>query len=460
MNSVLVQNQAVFEESDGFIQSQLLIFGNGLLGTIGHEHRKQRKMLNPVFSASHLKDMTPILFEVAHKMRSALEMSLCDGLTEEIDMLSWLGRSALEIIGEAGLGYSFDPMTNELSAHPFTQILKDLLPTVQPMLSLRDLLPVVVKIGTPKLRRLVVDLIPWKDLHRVRDMVDYMHGLALKIYNDKKHSMEKDEETLYEQVGKGKDLISILMKENRKAESEHRLDENEVISMVSSIETFVFSAMDTTSSAMARTLHLLAKHQDVQEKLRQELKAVASEEQDSVSYENLVSLPYLDAVCRETLRLHPPVPFTVRVALQDTVIPLSKPIVGNNGTRIQEIPVTRGTHIFIPITNANTNPDLWLEDAKVWKPERWLLQLPEPLVSARVPGVYSHLMTFIAGSRACIGFTMAQLEMKAVLSVLIQKFKFAPSSRDSDIFWQMNTVVAPVVGKDPHPKLPLKITVI
>ncbi|KAF5392164.1 hypothetical protein D9757_001399 [Collybiopsis confluens] len=217
--------------------------------------------------------------------------------------------------------------------------------------------------------------------------------------------------------------------------------------------------MDTTSSAMARTLHLLAKHPDIQETLRQELRTAADEAEDAdIPYETLISLPYLDAVCRETLRLHPPVPFTMRVAQQDTVISLSKPVTGRDGSRMQEIPITRGTHIFIPITTSNTNPDLWLEDAREWKPERWLSPLPETLLSARVPGVYSHLMTFIAGNRACIGFTMAQLEMKVVLSVLIQSLSFAPALRDSEIFWQMNTVVAPVVGKNPHPELPLIVT--
>jgi len=60
--------------------------------------------------------------------------------------------------------------------------------------------------------------------------------------------------------------------------------------------------MDTTSSALARTLWLLSIHQDVQEKLRFELREARAEHGD-IAYDELVALPYLDAICRETLRV-------------------------------------------------------------------------------------------------------------------------------------------------------------
>lgn len=62
--------------------------------------------------------------------------------------------------------------------------------------------------------------------------------------------------------------------------------------------------MDTTSNALSRILHLLATHPDVQDKLRQEVTAsFRRNDGDDIPYDELVSLPFLDAVCRETLRL-------------------------------------------------------------------------------------------------------------------------------------------------------------
>lgn len=61
--------------------------------------------------------------------------------------------------------------------------------------------------------------------------------------------------------------------------------------------------MDTTSGALSRLLHLLATNPDVQNKLRSEITEAKERLGGDVPYDELVALPYLDAVCRETLRL-------------------------------------------------------------------------------------------------------------------------------------------------------------
>ena len=62
--------------------------------------------------------------------------------------------------------------------------------------------------------------------------------------------------------------------------------------------------MDTTSNALSRIFQLLATYPEVQDKLRHEIMAALRKNggQD-FSFDELVSLPFLDAVCRETLRL-------------------------------------------------------------------------------------------------------------------------------------------------------------
>ena len=75
-----------------------------------------------------------------------------------------------------------------------------------------------------------------------------------------------------------------------------------MVECLTRLRTFVLAGTDTTSSALARVLHLLAQHQDVQERLRQEITEARSGQ--DLSYDDLVNLPYLDAVCRETFRLY------------------------------------------------------------------------------------------------------------------------------------------------------------
>ena len=68
--------------------------------------------------------------------------------------------------------------------------------------------------------------------------------------------------------------------------------------------------MDTTTTSLARTLHLLAQRQDVQDKLREEI--LTARKDGDIPFDQLMDLPYLDAICRETLRLYAPVPLIAR----------------------------------------------------------------------------------------------------------------------------------------------------
>lgn len=56
----------------------------------------------------------------------------------------------------------------------------------------------------------MMNITPWKALHEVRDMVNYMHELSIEIYNEKKRALEEGDEAVVRQIGQGKDLLSIL----------------------------------------------------------------------------------------------------------------------------------------------------------------------------------------------------------------------------------------------------------
>ncbi|KAG5633989.1 hypothetical protein DXG03_006392, partial [Asterophora parasitica] len=68
--------------------------------------------------------------------------------------------------------------------------------------------------------------------------------------------------------------------------------------------TFTFAGTDTTSNALARTLYLLSSHPKVQSMLRDEIREARESGNGlgELDYDELNALPFLDAVCRETLR--------------------------------------------------------------------------------------------------------------------------------------------------------------
>jgi len=369
-----------------------------------------------------------------------------------------MGRCALELIGRSGLGYSFDNLSENSVPHRFVGAVKELLPLSFKYSFLQSrLMPRASKIGTPRFRRAIVDLIPSEAIKRLREIVDIFHDTSVELIESKKEALRKGDQALAAQIGQGKDILSILLRENMDASEEDKLSENELLGQVTSL---TFAATDTTSSALSRIFHLLALHKDVQTKLRQEiLEAKQQNGGEDLSYDALVSLPYLDAICRETLRLHPPVSSILRDTVRDIVLPLGVSVKGVNGKEIDAIPIPKGTEVIVSITGCNRTPELWGPDAYEWKPERWTNPLPESVINARIPGVYSHLLTFAAGGRSCIGFKFSQLEMKVVLVLLLEKIEFSLS--DKDIVWQMNPVATPNVDMDSiTPTLPMRLSLV
>jgi hypothetical protein len=68
--------------------------------------------MNPIFTIPYLRDTTPMFHDVAYRLRDALEATIEDqGST--IEMMSWIRRAALDLIGQAGLGHAFRSIEGE-----------------------------------------------------------------------------------------------------------------------------------------------------------------------------------------------------------------------------------------------------------------------------------------------------------------------------------------------------------
>ncbi|EMD37583.1 hypothetical protein CERSUDRAFT_154296, partial [Gelatoporia subvermispora B] len=417
LQTIVLKEQHIYEEVSWFLKTNMLLFGCGLLSTSGNHHRKQRKMLNPVFSISHMRDMLPIFYGVTHRLEAAIAVRVQDG-PQELDILKWLGRTALELIGQGGLGYSFDPLTADVpddlgDAH------KALGPKLARLMIYQLVLPYVIDMGPPALRRRLLDWFPDARVRDLKRIVYTIYDRSKQIYLEKKAALARGDEAVQQQLAQGKDIMSILMKANMNASEADKLEDEELVGQMS---TLVSAATDTTSNALSRILSVLAETPVAQERLRAEI--LEARNGEDMPYDKLMRLPYLDAVCRETLRLYPPAPLMFREAREDVIMPLSEPIQATDGSVMSEVFVPKGTYIQIGIQGSNWNKAVWGEDALEWKPERWLSPLPPAVEQAKIPGVYSNQMTFLGGSRACIGFSFAQMEMKVILSVLLSSFKF------------------------------------
>ncbi|KAM5531284.1 hypothetical protein V8D89_015039 [Ganoderma adspersum] len=452
LHSIYVKDQENYYRGHTTNIMNRMLLGPGLLSTTGGEHRKQRKLLNPVFSAAHMRGLTPIFYAVAGKLRTALERSVKDG-PKDLDILAWMGRTALELVGQGMMGYSFEPLVEEVH-NDFAEALKAFMPLLVAIQWSRLFVTMADSIRPACLRRVLLDLVPIQSIQHMKAICDVINERSLAIYNEKKAAIERGDQEMLLAMGEGKDMLSILLRENMKAADEDRLPDSVLLAMLS---TFTFAGADTTSNGLSRILHLLCEHADVQDRLRAEIRAAIEQYGEEIPYDELSALPYLDAVCRETLRLYAPASFSLRDARQDTVLPLSEPVRGLDGTMMSEIPIAKGTTILANIPACNTNKAVWGEDALEWKPERWLEPLPRSVEEAHVPGIYANLMTFLAGGHACIGFKFSQLEMKVVLCVLLSTFKFELSEKP--FVWNFAAISYPSTSYvSSKPEMSLKVS--
>ena len=153
----------------------------------------------------------------------------------------------------------------------------------------------------------------------------------------------------------------------------------------------------------------------------------------------MYGLPYLDAFTSEVLRLHSPFIALTRVvssvllgpslhfvtitqANEDDIIPLTHPIQTASGEMTDHVFVSKGTLIRLPITAVNTSRMLWGDDAREFKPQRWLddrmSEGGQRVRATEIEG-YRHLLTFGGyGPRTCPGrqFSVVQFKVHWVIA--------------------------------------------
>jgi len=223
----------------------------------------------------------------------------------------------------------------------------------------------------------------------------------------------------------------------------------------------MFAGHETTAKTLTFALWELAKHRDVQDKLRAEIneawEKVKAQGRSEFIGSDFDDMPYLTAVGKETLRIHAPTVEVARAAWSDDVVPLSKPIVGISGKLHRELVIPKGTLAVISIFGYNLNQTVWGADADQWRPERWFEATGEPESPV---GAYGNLATFSGGVRTCIGWRFAVIEIHTFLVTLIRQFDFALPDNPPKIRRWRPGLILPVVEGEEHKgaQLPLKVT--
>ncbi|CAF3830209.1 unnamed protein product [Rotaria sp. Silwood1] len=177
------------------------------------------------------------------------------------------------------------------------------------------------------------------------------------------------------------------------------------------VDTFMFAGHDTTATALNFALFMIALHQDIQQRLFEEMQKIFENDNERpCTFDDVKQMDYLECVIKETLRLSPSVPIIGR-EIQETFQYNGKTFV-------------KGTSTLIFIYEIHRDPQHFPEPDK-FDPDRFL---PE-LVQQQHPYAY---IPFSAGSRNCIGQRFALLEEKVFLSTIIRRFYLTTSQSYED----------------------------
>nr|ARO50435.1 cytochrome P450 [Chironomus tentans] len=381
----------------------------GLLTSGGEKWHMRRRLLTPSFHFNILKEFCEIFKEESDKLVDSLR-SQCD---KEINIIPVSTKFTLNTVCESAMGVKLSELGDDGVIY-------------------RENIYIFGKLLVHRVIR------PWLHFNFIYSLVGYQKVLDKVLHSVhsftqsiiKKRKMEflnqqegkqiefKDEnENIYMGTKKKR---AAMMDTLLQAQMEGLIDDEGIIEET---DTFTFEGHDTTSTAMTFTLFLLAHHPEAQEKVFQEIQEVTNG-RDDLTIDDLNKMNYMERVLKESMRLYPPVPFISRCFSEDV--------------QIREVLHKKGSIIEIFICDIHRDPEHF-PNPDNFDPDRFL---PENCENRHN---FAYL-AFSAGMRNCIGQRFAMLELKIMLTKVIQNFKILPVTKIEDLVFIADIVLR---AKDP-----------
>ncbi|KAJ7022072.1 cytochrome P450 [Mycena alexandri] len=411
--------------------------GEGILWIEGKEaHEKQRRSLAPALTPQSVRKFTPIFYETSAKLAAQWTKILDNSESDkvEIEVTNWAGRFAFDIfycfplqlltcismfsldtVARAAFSYDFNLLSGEPNA--LAEALDGLTNNENKLSSfyMRALFwvfPAILSIG--------------KKGEMIRRVKAELGAIACQMWRDAKialdaHSTDND-----------KTLMALMLKADTM--SSQQLHEDEIVAQM---RTVLSAGYETVSAIVAWVLYELAMSPQLQEKLREEISSPGDPSLDELNNQ----FPILDSVILETLRLHPAILENHHQAAETISVPLAHPIPGSS---VSQLVIPKGTVLSIPVNVLQMDPEIWGEDAHLFRPERW-----HSSDSTR-----HNLFAFSEGPRSCIGKRFALAEIKALTLTLIRQFSFTCSHEIEAI---QSFVIRPRIKGQGISSLPLTV---
>ncbi|KAJ8590023.1 cytochrome P450 [Rhizopogon salebrosus TDB-379] len=372
------------------------LFGKSLGWVEGEkEHKRMRQLVAASLSPEAIRNGAYKVHAAAETLQERLQDHLADkNEASIINAIDWTNQATLDVIGRFAFTHDFGGGTNQ-EAITILGAWRDM---AKVGITRRGFLVLMVLRRFPLLNHLPVEVLLSQG--NVRRTI--REGIAKELIRRSKGLIEEgaDDNNLLSRLVSVYEAQLITMDE-----------------LMDHVTMFIFAGSETSSQTLGYALWELAKDPKRQSKLRKECLAYLGE----LCYDDSqTKLPYLDAVIREVLRLHPALPYMERVSIKEDVLPLRHPLVMPDGKELSSIKISAGQTVVIPIHAINRADSVW-GDGSAFKPERWLEELPPRDI---LPSGWSNILSFSEGPRNCVGFRLAIFQMKVLLMTLVRKFEF------------------------------------
>jgi cytochrome P450 len=356
---VTVSHASNFRWRDGSMGDLIPLLGDGLLTIDGDYHRRARHIVLPAFHRERIAATYATMAEEALRALGDWRPGLV------VDVYHWARRLTLRVAMRALFGLDPDEQGRGAQAA-------------------LDFERALSFYGTDfAVRVMRGPRTPWQRMQAARKALDRL------IYQEiERRRRERDPD-------RG-DVLSMLL-EAHEAEDGSQLSDREVRDQVM---TLMFAGHDTSTSTLSFLLYELARHPAALAKLFEEQDRVLGGRPPTAA-DVTSGLPELEMVLDETLRLYPPAWIGPRRCAEPFEF-------GGH-----EVP--GGAYVNYSSWASHRLPDVWPEP-EAFVPERFA-----PEAKARLPkGAY---VPFGAGSRTCIGMRFGQLEIKTIVTLLLQRFR-------------------------------------
>ncbi|GJQ68868.1 hypothetical protein Trydic_g21737, partial [Trypoxylus dichotomus] len=363
----------------------------------GDEWKFVRSKLSPTFTSGKMKMMFGTLLECGIPMIDHVDRLSESGVS--VDVKKILASYTTDVIGSCAFGIECNSFKD-----PNSEFRKYGKKVFEP--SFENALKMVVGFAAPFLRHVI------QFKFTSRDIENFFMNLVSGIFEYRKANNVARNDFIQ---------LFIEMREKAKETGERSLTLPQITA-----QAFVFflGGFETSSSTMTLCLHELAFNQDIQDKLRAEIKETLKKCDGNLTYDSIMEMKYMDQVVNETLRKYPIVPFLMRVCNKDYEVPNSNAI------------ISKGTKVFISTLGIHRDAFHYPNPDK-FDPQRFSEEN-----KANIPS-YGYI-PFGEGPRICIGLRFGLMQTKTGLSMLLNKYKFSPATGDKNLFttYQENNMQA------------------